>query len=409
MNFLRTALPIMIAVGMTACSSSNVVKVPTPLAELDSPLKIDRNWHVQMNSMTGLSESGLNIAANTDRVFVADAQGMVSALYKDNRARWTEQVQWQVQLSEAIVSGPVLKGEVLIIGTAKGKLIALSAESGEALWQTQLSSEVISRATLGDGRIFTRTVDGRLYALNDQNGEVIWVTQHKMPNLSLRGAAPVLLDKGVLYVGWESGKVEALSAESGKSLWESRIAVPRGRTDLERMVDIQSSLKLSQGRLIALGYQGKLVAINPETGNPYYALDVSGFRDFVVDDNAVYVVDEEDGVYAYALSNGTKLWSQNGLKYRVLADLTTQGDKLLALDGQGYLHWLDKTHGTLVARVKQSNDYGDENRIVRARIEGDTIYLLDSDGTVNSYQISLSNLAQFQDMDPQMVMQSKPQ
>lgn len=396
MNFLRGASLVFLALGLTACSSSKVVRVPASLTPLDSPLQIERNWQVQLNEMRAFEEKGLNIAQNKDVVFAADVQGLVSAFAKENQSRWTDQVLWQIQLSEKIVSGPVMDEDRLIIGTSKGKVIALSSESGEVVWQTQLSSEVVSRAVISEQKLFTRTVDGRLYALSASTGRVIWVTENQIPNLSLRGVAPVLYHQGRLYIGWETGKVEAVSADSGKSLWESRIAIPRGRTDLERMVDVQASLVIKQDRLFALGYQGKLVAMNLETGNLYYAKDVSGYRDFIVDNQAIYVVDEDDVVHAYDLSNGTKLWSQVGLKYRNLRDLQVYKDSLLAIDGLGYLHWLNKTHGTISARVKHSNEYGDEDQVVQALVEEDRLYLLDNSGTINSYQIEPSGLTTFQ-------------
>lgn len=395
MNVLRTAILATIVMGLTACSSPKVVRVPAQLETLDSPIKIVHNWQVTLSAMPVFDGEGLTIAQNDQSVFTADQQGMIAAFKKLNQSRWTDQVRWQTKLSEKVVSGPVLSKNRLIVGTAKGKVVALDSESGDVLWQTQVSSEVLSRAEVAEGKIFTRTVDGRLYALSLKTGKVIWVNERQMPNLSLRGASPVLYSEGVLYVGWESGKIEAIKADSGKSLWESNIAVPRGRTDLERMVDIQASLVIHNDRLIALGYHGKLVAMSLESGHLFYAEDLSGYRDFVVDDQAIYAVDEDDLIHAYDVSNGTKLWTQQALKYRSLGDLKTHQNSLLAIDGLGYMHWLNKLQGTIEARVKHSNDYGDENHVLQAKVVGDVIYLLDQQGSINSYRVEQSNLAEF--------------
>ncbi|MDG6774082.1 outer membrane protein assembly factor BamB [Thiomicrorhabdus sp. ZW0627] len=396
MNLFRTVSLILLALGLTACSSSKVVRVPTALTPLDSSIQIERNWQVQLSAMRNSEEQGLDIAQDTQAVFVADSEGMVSAFKKLNQSRWTDQVIWQNHLSEKIVSGPVLAQGRLIIGTSKGKVISLSAMDGQVEWQTQLSSEVLSKATIAGDKIYTRTVDGKLYELNLGSGEVVWVKGYQVPNLSLRGASPVLYDNKVLYVGWETGKVEAVSAETGNTIWEARIAIPSGRTDLERMVDVQSALVLKSDRLIALGYHGKLAAISLESGNLYYAQDVSGYRDFIVDDQAIYMVDEDDVIHAYDISNGTELWNQVGLKFRNLGDLLSYKNMILAVDGYGYVHWLDKLHGTIVARAKHSNDYGDENIVIDAMVDGDTLYMLDSQGTVNSYQLKPSDLMEHQ-------------
>ncbi|MEA3406166.1 MAG: outer membrane protein assembly factor BamB [Pseudomonadota bacterium] len=396
MNVLRTAILTTIVMGLTACSSPKVVRVPAQLETLNSPVKIVHNWQVTLNAMPVFDGEGLSIDQNDQSVFTADQQGMVSAFKKQNQSRWTDQVIWQAKLSEKVISGPVLNDDRLIIGTSKGKVVAISAIKGDVLWQTQVSSEVLSKAEIAEGKIFTRTVDGRLYALSLKTGKVIWVNERQMPNLSLRGASPVIYNEGVLYVGWESGKIEAIKADSGKSLWESNIAVPRGRTDLERLVDIQASLVIQNDRLVALGYHGKLVAMSLESGHLFYAEDLSGFRDFVVDDQAIYAVDEDDLIHAYDVSNGTKLWTQQGLKYRSLGDLKTHQDSLLAIDGLGYMHWLNKLQGTIEARVKHSNDYGDGNHVLQAMVDGDVIYLLDQQGAINSYRVEQSHLAEFE-------------
>lgn len=406
MNVLRTAILTIVLFGLTACSSPNVVRVPATLDTLNSTLKITHNWQVKLGAMPVFDGVGLNIAQNETAVFIADHKGKVTALKKQNQSRWTDQVIWQSQLAEKIISGPALSDKYLIVGTAKGKVVVLDFSTGDVLWQTQLSSEVVSRATVADNRVFTRTVDGHLYALNLQTGDIIWVNERQMPNLSLRGSSPVLHEQGVLFVGWESGKVEALKAESGKSLWESSIAIPRGRTDLERMVDVQSSLVIEGDRLIALGYHGKLVAMSMESGYLFYAEDLSGYRDFVVDDTAIYAVDEDDYIHAFALSNGTKLWSNRSLKYRSLGDLKTHRDYLLAVDGFGYIHWLNKVHGTVEARVKHSNEYGDENTVLEAMVDGDNIYLFDQQGAINNYRVEQSNLAAFK-AELQMAKQDK--
>ena len=406
MKLLRSAILTTLLLGLTACSSSTVVRVPAQLDTMDSSLKIMHNWQVKLNAMPVFDGEGLNIAQNDEAVFTADQQGKVAAFKKKNQSRWTDQVIWQSQLSEKVISGPVLFESHLIVGTSKGKVVAFDSVTGDVLWQTQLSSEVVSKAAIAENKIFTRTVDGRLYALSLKSGKVIWVNERQMPNLSLRGSSSVLYEQGVLYVGWESGKVEAIKAESGKSLWESIIAVPRGRTDLERMVDIQSSLVIKNNRLIALGYHGKLAAMSLESGYLFYAEDLSGFRDFVVDDQAIYAVDEDDFIHAYDLSNGTKLWTQKGLKYRSLGDLKTHKNYLLAIDGLGYIHWINKLHGTFEARVKHSNDYGDENTVLQAMVNGDDIYLLDQQGTINSYHVEQSDVAAFR-TQLQMAKQDK--
>ncbi|BCN93809.1 hypothetical protein THMIRHAM_15940 [Thiomicrorhabdus immobilis] len=379
---------------LAGCSTSKPLVEPY-MAPMESDYSLHKNWQVKLESMPNRDSEGLFFAEDDKSIYVASETGHLVSLLKSNTSRWSDQVQWQAKFDSPIVSGPTLDEDRLLIGTSKGQLIAVSAQTGEYLWQSQLSSEVVSRALVADRKIFTRTVDGKLYALNAKTGKVIWVAEHQMPNLSLRGSpAPVYAD-GKLFIGWESGSIQALSAKSGALLWETRIAVPKGRTDLERMVDIQANLIVKDDRLFALGFHGKFASINPENGNFYFVKEISGYRDFVTDDAAVYVVDEDDVMYAFDMVSGANLWKQNAFKGRLVGDLSLSSDDVLAVDGWGYLHWLNKTQGVEIARAKHSNEYGDGNRILRVYSESNRSYLLDDEGVITSYDVTPSNLKLF--------------
>lgn len=392
---IRFAFIGVLTVILSGCSTPKVVKEPTVLAPLESDYSLHKNWQVKTETMFNRDSEGLFFSEDTDNLYIANSRGYVVALKKENTSRWTDQVVWQTKFATPIVSGPAKHGDSLIVGTAKGLLMVLSAADGSIVWQTQLSSEVMSHAVVAEQKIFTRTVDGKLYAVNLETGAIIWVAEHQMPSLSFRGSPPVIYSEGSLYVGWESGSVQAFSAKSGALLWETRIAVPQGRTDLERMVDVQSGLVLTQNRLIALGFHGKLVSINPDNGNFYFVKEVSGYSDFVVDEGTIYVADETDVIYAFDLLSGSQIWKQEAFKTRMVGDLTLYKDELLVVDGWGYLHWMNRVQGTESSRVKHSNEYGDGNRILRVKVDGSQLTLLDDEGVITHYTVKPSNLAIF--------------
>ncbi len=392
---MRFAFIGLLAVILSGCSTPKVIKEPTALAPLDSNYRLHKNWQVKTETMPNKDSEGLFFSEDSDNLYIANSTGYVVALQKKNTSRWTDQVVWETKFATPIVSGPAKHGDKLIIGTAKGQLIVLSATDGSILWQTQLSSEVMSNAVVAEQKIFTRTVDGKLYALDINSGAIVWVAEHQMPSLSLRGSPPVVYHEGNLYVGWESGSIQALSAKSGGILWEARIAVPKGRTDLERMVDVQSRLVMKQNRLIAVGFHGKLVSINPENGNFYFVKEISGYRDLVVNDSTIFVVDDSDVIHALDLFSGAQLWKQDAFKGRLVGDLTLYNDELLVVDGWGYLHWMNSIQGTESSRVKHSNEYGDGNRILRVKVDGTELTLLDDEGVITHYTVQPSNLALF--------------
>ncbi len=392
----KLSIALIMAMGLGACSSTIELKEP-PMTPIESELKMVKQWQVFQGSLDKHDVEGLMFAVKGEELFVANNNGRLSALKMTNTSRWQDQLVWQGAFSEKVISGPVLDENQLIIGTAKGRVKALNPSTGEVKWQTQLSSEVLSAATISQGKIYTRTADGKVYALNRANGEVIWVSEHQMPKLSLRGAPKVLAGKDKVYVAWETGVLQALEAQSGSLAWETRVAIPSGRTDLERMVDIQSNLALSDGTLYALGFHGKFVAINVDTGNFRYVKELSGYRDFVVADQTIYLVDENDVIQALDRFTGTTLWKQKSMAGRMINDLKTYGNDLVVADAWGYVHWFNSVQGNEFARVKHSNEYGDGNRITHMKVVDNQLYLMDETGAISKYQVEKSNLLQFRE------------
>ncbi len=396
MDWLKLGVAAVLATQLVACSSPKVVRVPAPLIEMSSPYQAHKDWQLQVDGFKYSDSEGLYFAKGEDTIYFGVPSGNITKALTQPQGRWTDQVVWQKKLNEPVVSGPTLYDDLLIIGTSKAHVMALSQKDGHIVWQTPVSSEVLSRAIVVEGQVYVRTVDGKLYSVNATSGKINWVVEHQLPNLSLRGIAPVTYDDGTLYVGWESGKVEALDAATGERRWQVQVIIPKGRTDLERMVDIQAALIMKGGRLFVLGYQGKLVALNPENGNLYWAKDISGFRDFLIDQQALYIVDEDDIVYAIDYVNGTQLWKQDRFKYRQLADPVFYGtNQILLADDLGYIHWIDKIDGTAAARVEVGSEYGTSDRIVRVNVAGKRIYVQDNDGFNTAYTIQPSDWYEF--------------
>lgn len=391
--FISTLVVVFLLSG---CSNPQKVRIPTKLEEMSSPYTLHLDWQIQMEAFKYSDSEGLYFAETDDMIYSAVPSGKISAIWKVEKGRWTDQVKWQIKLNEPVISGPSIYKNSLIIGTAKASLMSLSQEDGSIIWQTPLSSEVLSKPTVADGNVFVRTVDGKLYSISATSGKITWVSEHTLPNLSLRGIAPVTYQDGVIYVGWESGKVEAIDAQTGEIKWQTQVVIPKGRTDLERLIDIQAELILRNGRLYVFAYHGKLLALNPENGNLYWSKDVSGFRDFLVDNSSIYLVDEDDIVRAFDLYNGTQLWKQEQFKYRMLVDLRFYNDsQILLADGYGYVHWIDKIDGTQVARAKHIEKDKLGETIVRVWSNKNKVYLQDTHGFVSAYTVLPSDWYQF--------------
>ncbi|WP_044410018.1 outer membrane protein assembly factor BamB [Thiomicrospira microaerophila] len=382
------------ALLVQGCSStSQTVRIPTELQPVEQRYQMALDWQVNLNLLAEADGRSLRMASDSTHLYVAASSGLLTAFIKQNQARHTDQVAWQTRMDAVLLAGPVVVGDQLIVGSAKGDVIALDAKTGQVQWVENLGAEVVSQPVVAGQMLLVRTNDGRLVSLNRQTGRVIWTADHQMPNLFLRGAAPVVLDKERLFIGRESGFLEALSLQSGEKLWDARIATPSGRTDLERMVDIQATPVLADGRLFVLSYNGRMVAINPANGNLIWAKDISGFRDFIVHNQVIYLVDEDDILRALDPATGTEYWNQQALKYRRLADVRLDSERgaqpqLMLADGLGYLHWVDPKDGSIVGRFKHANHLDAGQEILDIYQQQQRYYVLDTDGNVSAYRFN---------------------
>jgi outer membrane protein assembly factor BamB len=93
-----------------------------------------------------------------------------------------------------------------------------------------------------------------------------------------------------------------------------------------------------------------------DSGQIWWARDASSYRGFTMDDDNLYLTNSDSVVIAMKRSDGAVLWEQDAMKRRGLTAPALDGDALVVGDFEGYIHWLDKATGEIVARQKTDGD-----------------------------------------------------
>jgi outer membrane protein assembly factor BamB len=344
-QFITGAASLML---LTACGRNEPIHQPTPLKSITTKLRVTSVWRESLGSAARLDVPGLRVLEEEGKVFAAASSGQVASLSMQGSS------VWKMDTKSTLVAGPVLSpvAELIFVGSTRGEVIALSAKTGEQRWRVALEAEVLSLAT-GSGRVFVRTSNGRVTSLDISDGHALWVLDHDLPSLSVRGvSAPVLVSNAML-LGWEDGIVEMVLQTNGERVWETRIALPRGRTDIERMVDVQSALLTDGARVYAAATQGKVVSMDLQSGSQSWTNDANTWVDMALGERRVFVIAEDDTIRAYASESGRGLWVQDALKYRRLSKAVAWGKQwMVTFDREGVMHVLDVTSGEMVARVE---------------------------------------------------------
>ena len=372
---------------LTACSgkvpdwliSDDLVLPPAELIDFEAEFEPEVVWSKDVGAGAKNEYSELRALLQNGNLIAVDQNGEVNSY-----DGLTGQLNWQIELEVPVVAGPGGGEGLILVGTQEGEVIALNENNGEFIWRIRLTSEVLTPPRAALGVVIARTSDGRMSGLSVSDGEELWNYQRSVPLLSLRGAGPPALIDDKAIVGYANGKLVALSISDGKVIWEQSVAVSRGRTEIDRLVDIDSELVIKGNRVYAVAYHGNLAALDVGTGRLLWKREMSSRAGIDVSENeAVYVSDENNYVWAIQDGSGSGVWGQTELLRRNITAPVIVGEYVIVGDLDGYIHWISREDGRFVARMRLSND------AIRSKpVIGDgLVYISAIDGTVAAIRI----------------------
>ncbi|WP_105903372.1 outer membrane protein assembly factor BamB [Vibrio gangliei] len=380
--FNRTLAISAIALGLLGCSSEEDTIVMAPLPVVDSQFTPKVEWTASVGDGVGHYFSKLSPVYAYDKVFVASRDGEVKALDPD-----TGDTLWEVDLEQdgpARLSGGLTASyDKLFIGDENGQAFALSVDDGSIIWQKKVDGEILSKPLADESLIMLHTSKGTLVALQQDSGEQVWDISNEVPNLTLRGdSSPVSISGGVFW-GMANGRLAAALIQRGQLLWQQPIGSPKGSTEIDRLVDVDATPLIIGPNLYAVGINGQLVAIDLRSGSPMWKRTYSSATDLASDGSHIFVVTDKDHIAAVDVRSGTQLWSNDSLEYRQLTSPVIIEQYLVVADGEGYLHWIDRSSGKFVAQ-----QLIDDEGIAVAPIEvEDGFVVVTRDGEIKKMQI----------------------
>jgi outer membrane protein assembly factor BamB len=241
---------------------------------------------------------------------------------------------------------------------------------------------VLAAPTIAGGIVVVRTVDGRLRGLKAADGVEAWNYEQPVPRLTLRGNGAPVVDGDMVIAGLDNGKVISLSLSTGELLWSTTVAPSHGRTEIERLVDIDSPVRVVGDDVFVVGYQGRIAMLARDTGQLWWGRDLSSHRGFAVDGDTLYVTTADSTVVALSRRDGTPVWSQDAMIRRSLTAPALADGAIVVGDFEGYLHWLDIGTGQLLARGKTGG-----GRMSNAPVAAGGLLLLETDkGEVQAWR-----------------------
>jgi outer membrane protein assembly factor BamB len=347
----RVAVAAAALLAMLGCDNDKEVDPPAELVDVTTTRDVKRVWTAGLGGDSERLRLALRPVVVEGMVYAASHDGEVIALSADSGKR-----AWVVKTKLALSAGPEVSGGLIVLGSSDGDVIALEAANGTERWRKAIASEILARPLVVNDIVVIRTVDGHIEGLSVTDGTAKWAVDEQVPRLTLRGTAPPVLAGDRIIAGFDSGKVLAIDPRNGEVMWDTIVNAPRGRTELERLADIDSPARVAGDDIFVVGFQGRVAMLARDSGQIWWARDASSYRGFTMDEQNLYLTNSDSVVIAMRRSDGAVQWEQDAMKRRSLTAPAIDGDSLVVGDFQGYLHWLDKATGAIVARQKTDGE-----------------------------------------------------
>lgn len=358
-------LGALLAMGLlTACAGVNLnplewfgddeVNPPKELVEIAEEVRLRRLWLVNVGNGQGDNYTRIIPAVDRGVVYAASENGTVVAVDLSSG-----DVIWRERLDDVTLTGGVGAGGGLVaVGTRDAEVVALDQQDGSVRWITPVTSEVVAAPTTNGDIVVVQTVDDKVAGLEASNGERRWIYESTQPALTLRGTSrPVITSAGSVIAGFSNGTLVSVSASDGVWRWEERIAVPEGRYDIERVIDVDGDLLVDGSRILASSYQGNLMALDILTGRIVWGLEgTSSYHGLARGFGNLYYSDDESLVVAIRDNSEDVMWRNEDLQFRQITAPTAITNYVAVADFEGYIHLLSQIDGRIVGRVRVDRD-----------------------------------------------------
>ncbi len=345
--FTRYLLITATVLFISACADDDNLEQPTELVPFYSKYYLDVSWHASTGAGAEEQYVFLHPLILKDIAVTASRNGVLNII-----SLKTGDFEEDIELNTVISSGVGGNEDVWLLATRDAYVIAVDGKKRVELWRTRVSSEVLAKPVIYKDTVVVRTVDGKILSLSLENGKIRWQYQRAIPDLTLRGTSEPVIARDRIFAGLADGRLIAISPEDGAVIWDVALATPTGRSEIQRLIDIDGDAELYGRVLYASSFQGRVAAIDVDRGQFLWARDFSTHTGVILDEKVLYSSDDKGNIWALDRLNGATIWKQEKLAYRNLTRPTIIGDYLAVGDFEGYLHLLSRFDGHFVARYQ---------------------------------------------------------
>lgn len=383
-NLINKALLISFIFIISSCSSMDSLKFwqsdevdidePKKLENFTDNLSINVNWKISFNGNNALGNFIPSYSGNN--IFFGDTSGNISSIDSS-----TGKVNWEIE-TVLLASGISSGFGILVVGDVDGNVIARDQDNGSLLWTTNVKGEVLSATAIDTKLVIVKTGSGELIALDRNSGEIKWSYRSKLPTLTIRGSSSPVIVENQVYASFDNGRLGVFELDTGFPIWDGAISYMSGTSELENLVDSDSSPLIDGGFIYSSNYQGNLNIFDTAQKRSVWQYESSSFYTPLLIKGLLVTVEDNSNIRSFSLKNLNESWVSEEYLNRGLSNLISQNSYIVVGDFEGYIHIIDPLNGKTVGREKISR-----NAIKTITGRSNTFYVVDEEFNLFSLSI----------------------
>ena len=338
---------------------------PRELIDFNERFEFTENWDIKFKGENTLNN--FIPAFSGTSLFFVDHEGNVF-----NMDIKSGKVLWETELETIISAGIVAGFGKLFLSDDKGNLISLDQEDGSILWKSFAGGEVLANVDVDAGLVIVKTGSGFLNAFNIETGFEEWSYRSVAPNLTVRGSSSPVINDGVVYATFDNGRIGAFNIKTGLPIWDGAISFTEGVSELDNLIDADSSPVLEGNRIYTVNFQGNLSVFDAAQRRTVWESKESSFYEPFILRGVLGIISADSKISTYSSRTFEDSWKLEEYALRELSNPATFKGYILVGDLEGYIHAIDPLTGITVARKKISR-----NKITTLISRSDSFYAID--------------------------------
>ena len=369
---MNKLLSLIFILSISSCSSiafwqSDEVDPDEPreLEDFNERFQFVENWEIRFKGENKLNN--FEPAFSGSSLFFADQKGNVS-----NIDIQSGEIIWESELDSTISAGIVAGFGRLFLSDDKGNLICLDQNDGSIQWKSFAGGEVLANVGVDAGLVVVKTASGFLNAFNIETGSEEWSYRSVAPNLTVRGSSSPVINENIVYATFDNGRIGAFNLKTGLPIWDGAISFTEGVSELDNLIDADSSPILEGNRIYTVNFQGNLSVFDAAQRRAVWESKESSFYEPFILRGVLGIVSADSKISTYSSRTFEDSWKLEEYALRELSNPETHKGYILVGDFEGYIHAIDPLTGITVARKKISR-----SKIITLISRSDSFYAID--------------------------------